>query len=224
MGTNIFRAFMEGAVHQSWKAALILYVAIVSIVIFDREFIFWTMVLYVVFTLVLVKKEYWQEIRLQRPTDHLDAIWKGLGLMYASFFGVSVFLFLIWGGRPFDRWDIALEAVIKFDDWEYFPITFLTGCIIIPIAEELFFRGLLLKSFESRFTPFSANLLHAFLYGFTHLMEFEWVDSFWFTTKVFPTILAGVVYGWVAQRTGSVLCTIAVHSLITLCWVAPLFM
>ena len=80
--------------------------------------------------------------------------------------------------------------------------------IIVPIAEELAYRGYLMRRIVAReFTAVAwrsvswpAIMLSAAAFGITH-------GSFWF-----PGILAGLVYGLVAARTGKIGEAIAAHA------------
>lgn len=61
-----------------------------------------------------------------------------------------------------------------------------------PVAEELFFRGLLLRSLRKRFGPGPAIAISAALFGLAHFEPLQTVALAAF----------GAVLGWLAERTG----------------------
>ncbi len=70
------------------------------------------------------------------------------------------------------------------------------------IAEELVFRGVLLRSFQSRFGDRSAVLLSAFLFAILHLS----------IHRLGGTFLLGLLAGWIVLKTGSLLPAMIFHA------------
>jgi membrane protease YdiL (CAAX protease family) len=80
-------------------------------------------------------------------------------------------------------------------------IAILRGCLLVPIFEELFFRGLLLSwlNRHMRFVP--ALLAHSALFAAMHVYPI-----------VFPyALLAGIATGYVRRTTGSTFNTVLMH-------------
>jgi membrane protease YdiL (CAAX protease family) len=80
-------------------------------------------------------------------------------------------------------------------------IAILRGCLLVPIFEEVFFRGLLLSwlNRHMRFVP--ALLVQAALFAAMHVYP-----------VVFPyTILFGITAGYVRRATGSTISTVLMH-------------
>ncbi|MEZ4336485.1 MAG: CPBP family intramembrane glutamic endopeptidase [Sandaracinaceae bacterium] len=74
--------------------------------------------------------------------------------------------------------------------------------VAIPaLAEELFFRGLLLPGLAKQIDPKLAIVVTAVLFGLVHLSPIA----------ILYASLAGVVLGWVRLSTGSVVPAIALH-------------
>jgi membrane protease YdiL (CAAX protease family) len=98
--------------------------------------------------------------------------------------------------------------------WWQFPVAAIGFATISPLTEEVFFRGLLLRAFESNLSRIGANAAQAILFGVIHLPYF-WVTSFesaLLVTMVPLVALMGLVYGWAAQRAESVVASMVVHT------------
>lgn len=82
------------------------------------------------------------------------------------------------------------------------PVMVIYTAFLGPIAEELAFRGLSLGYFKKAVPSFAlANVLQAFLFGFIHLNFLQGVYAF----------LIGLLLGYVAHKTGSLLLTMVLH-------------
>lgn len=89
------------------------------------------------------------------------------------------------------RIESVLDAVVV-------PLAF----VAVPaLAEELFFRGLLLPGLARRIDPRIALALSALLFGVIHVSPLAIVYA----------TLAGLALGWVRLRTGSVVACVAMH-------------
>ena len=90
-------------------------------------------------------------------------------------------------------------------DWESSSIDiaflFLSFAIVTPIAEELLFRGYILDSIKRMHGDWPAIIGSALLFALVHFNLFGMV----------PIIMAGVIYGWLRIKTGSLLPSIACH-------------
>ncbi|MBQ5484806.1 MAG: CPBP family intramembrane metalloprotease [Lachnospiraceae bacterium] len=79
--------------------------------------------------------------------------------------------------------------------------TILYGCIIGPVTEELVFRGLTLGYMKKSSKFFTANVLQALLFAGFHMNMLQASYAF----------LLGLMLGYIAYRTGSVMVTILLH-------------
>jgi hypothetical protein len=82
----------------------------------------------------------------------------------------------------------------------------LTAAVLIPLGEELLFRGLLLRGFLLRYGPRNALVLTALLFAVVHLNP-------WSLPSIF---LAGLLLGWLVLRTGSLWCAWLAHGVYNL--------
>jgi sodium transport system permease protein len=80
---------------------------------------------------------------------------------------------------------------------------FLVFVALIPVVEELAFRGFILGGLQRRFTPWKAIVLSAFLFALYHMNVFQFV----------PTFLMGVVLGLLAVRSRSIWPGVLLHAL-----------
>jgi membrane protease YdiL (CAAX protease family) len=75
------------------------------------------------------------------------------------------------------------------------------GCLIVPLFEELLFRGLLLDWLKRHLPKSWAIIIAAAVFAVMHVY---WV--------VIPyAFLAGLFLGWIRERTGSTFNTLVVH-------------
>lgn len=79
----------------------------------------------------------------------------------------------------------------------------MTAAVAVPaVCEELLFRGLLLSVFRRRMGTGAALGLQALLFGLIHVHPL----------RIVPTLLLGLLLGWLALRTRSILAPIMGHA------------
>ena len=78
----------------------------------------------------------------------------------------------------------------------------LHSCIIIPIVEEIGFRGILLAGLlKSRYRPWLAILITTIVFALYHMS----------LVKIISTFGIGIILGWLYWRTGSIIPGIIIH-------------
>ncbi|HEX2981410.1 MAG TPA: type II CAAX endopeptidase family protein [Anaerolineaceae bacterium] len=97
------------------------------------------------------------------------------------------------------RMDIFAPAGFS---WVNFLATLLLAGILVPIAEELFFRGALYTWLRSRMAPWVAMLLSAGLFGLGH------ADTF---AVVISSFVLGIINAWLFERSRTLWAPITVH-------------
>lgn len=75
--------------------------------------------------------------------------------------------------------------------------------LIAPPAEEMLFRGVILRGFASRYTPRKAVTASAVLFGLVHINPFQ----------LLPAMFLGGLFGWWRLRTGSLTLPVLGHAL-----------
>jgi hypothetical protein len=81
------------------------------------------------------------------------------------------------------------------------PLLLLTVCVIVPIAEELCFRGLMLNQLSRAFSFWTANIMQAAVFGLIHGTPIQIAYAFFF----------GLLLGWMQRRTGQIKTVIIAH-------------
>ena len=135
--------------------------------------------------------------------------------------GVGLLVFVLWVspqlflGQPrrLDGFDPSVFAGQPALYWSMVAARFLRLVIVVPLVEEIFWRGFLQRYLiDERFdrVPFGT---------YTHL-------SFWGVTLAFasvhwgpdfiPALFTGAIYGWLAVRTKSLLAPIIAHAVTNL--------
>jgi len=87
-----------------------------------------------------------------------------------------------------------------------FPLLFFTVVILVPVSEEILFRGMAYTTLKDRFGVHGGILLSTLLFSLLHQMVFYFV----------PIFLMGLAFAYVYERTGSLLPSIFSHALINL--------
>lgn len=219
----LFKNLKERTAHRNWGTALLLF-ALIAIFLFTGAFLesfnffFIGMMLYPIFSLVFVKREYWKEIRIRKPVHPIYILWGiilGILIILANYLITYLTNFNPLNSMIVEaRLQLSYMGITKYNAWQYFPASALGFCILSPLTEELFFRGFLLRSFENRFSALFANLLQSLLFGIIVLAYF-WLAHF-DLLLVFTTVplvsLGGFINGWIAQRTNSVFASMIAYS------------
>jgi membrane protease YdiL (CAAX protease family) len=120
----------------------------------------------------------------------------GLGTQILAIPALYVLIFTITDALDLDvDQDLsgaARDLVEKATDPLGIVLLVLITVVAAPVIEELFFRGLLLRSIEHRFGPAPALWGSSLIFAAVHLQALQ-----------FPALLLiGLVLGWLTQRTG----------------------
>ncbi len=110
------------------------------------------------------------------------------------------------GGLSKERIDQALG---QLQAWKQVPpwLLLLTFAVAPAIIEELCFRGFLFSTFSRVLNPVRTILLTSVLFGLFHVMT----GNALLIERFVPTTLMGLMLGWIAYRTGSVLPGMLMH-------------
>ena len=129
-----------------------------------------------------------------------------LGLRYFALF-LPVGILLIWALR-FATFRLAP------DFWWKGPATFLGIFLVVALAEEFFFRGILLESLRKPLGTASALVISSTLFGSAHL----WFGEFpnWRFAILAGT--AGLFYGGAYLSSGGIRAAMVTHALVVAVW------
>jgi hypothetical protein len=120
---------------------------------------------------------------------------------------IYAFLGLFFGGflHLFEQLAaVATDAKrLQGQSWSAWVIAILRGCLLVPIFEEVFFRGLLLTWLNRHMRFTLALLLHAVLFAAMHV----------YPVALLYTFIFGIATGYVRRATGSTFNTVLMHVL-----------
>ncbi len=148
---------------------------------------------------------------LQRAGETGSGVWKSPPI--PSFLYPFLLLFLIGQSLFLIEFSVLIQHLFPLPDlWmEVFRdlfrghwfLVFLLVAVIVPIVEEFIFRGIILRGFLKRYTPFLAVVLSSVLFALMHMNIVQMVTGF----------LAGLVLGWLYYKTYSLKLVIVAHAL-----------
>jgi uncharacterized protein len=95
----------------------------------------------------------------------------------------------------------AITGGLSLSGRELILLLFLIA-VVAPVAEELFFRGMLYPVLRRRWGPTWAILINAVLFALMHFLPILLPALFWI----------GLVFAWVRERSGSVIPSIVLHA------------
>ena len=127
--------------------------------------------------------------------------------------GLIGFLFFALTSIPaaeylFQGQNLNLDKVIAWMPW-IIPVVLLNG-----VREELLYRGLFLKKFESKLGLKTSNLLQAIIFSLSHSVAGVGLNAYtpFIWVLVVFTFSLGLAWGFIMQRTESVLGSILFHA------------
>ena len=125
-----------------------------------------------------------------KASDLYQGLLVGAGLQLFAVPALYLFLFLFIGEQ-----DVS-EAARGLTDMAAGPVDVVLLILIVvvgaPVVEELFFRGLLLRSVERRFGPWPAIIVSSLVFAAVHFQLLQ-----------FPALaMFGLLAGWLTIRSG----------------------
>lgn len=96
-----------------------------------------------------------------------------------------------------------IQRVMTPEGWKQILAALFSLVVIVPICEELLFRGLLLRGLNRTYGAIPALFVSSILFGLSH---------FRLPTAILPATVAGLLLGLVALRRGSIWPSIAMHA------------
>ena len=138
--------------------------------------------------------------------------------------GVSVFVLLLWvSPQAFLHFPPRLagfDPTIFASNPPLYGLTiglrFLRLAIVVPLMEEIFWRGFLLRDLidSGDFTrvPFGSYTLKSCLLVAVIFALFHWGREVYPGQDLVPALITGVLYNWVAYRTKSLASCVLAHS------------
>ena len=102
-------------------------------------------------------------------------------------------------------------------------VSFVGIALVGPFAEEVLFRGFLLRQLYRRcgWPPLWAIVASALAFGLAHLSNVDWIGpglTSAIASEMLTTIGGGLLFGWLAWRWDSIWPAIGLHSCLNLGW------
>ena len=141
-----------------------------------------------------------------------DFFYVALGLVLQLVIALVFFPLNEWlfpDGRP--QQEVA--EIIAGADTAFLQIALVAAAVVLgPVTEELMYRGVLLRSLESR-GKVLALVVSSAVFAAVHLTGLD-TDQLWLSAAVFlpPLFILGLVLAWITQRTGRLGPAIFLHS------------
>jgi len=219
----LFKNLIGRTAHQNWKTALFLFV-LIGCVHFTAAFLksvplnLFGMMLYALLPLIFVKRRDWKEIRIKKPISSTYILWGTLLTALFILVSYTIHYYTVdFSSSNFmaimAKQQIASGVITKYNAWQYFPIAAIGFGTVSIFTEEIFFRGLLMRASENRFSAVSANLLQALLFSFVHL-AYYWMTEFNLGI-IIPTFLSTplpLFWGGIVRKTDSLLSSMIPHA------------
>ncbi len=156
----------------------------------------------------------WRRLHLPTAFAFQPAAW----LAYAGAILLGLTLWpaaheAVWLSKIVGLATLDTEALAGFESsintWASVPtwLMLVTLAIAPAVFEEICFRGFILQALLGRLAPWMAIFTSALLFGVFHVL----VNGVLMTERLIPSTFLGVVLGWVAWRSGSILPGMALH-------------
>ncbi|HWH31068.1 MAG TPA: CPBP family intramembrane glutamic endopeptidase [Egibacteraceae bacterium] len=161
-------------------------------------------------TIGVARKRYGDAARLlwghRRPTA-LDAL-VGVAAAVAGYVGVTLIVVLLTaGGRAPEVQESLRQAAA---DPRTLPIMALGAVILVPIAEELLYRGMLFQGLRDRYGRWPAIGLSGFVFGLLHVQWGDLGGTLLLLAAFYPF---GMWLAWLFDRRGSLVAPLVCHML-----------
>ncbi len=185
LGTRIIAAYIVDSMTLFVTAAIIQFFINIGLV-----FLF----------IIYINKSRLADLGLKKASAH-DL------LLYGLMGGTLLMVFMIFMGIPISRLqpDIqpqAFEQMLRSvgQNWQFFILLFL-GVVTAPIAEELFYRGMLYPVFRGYLGPWWGSAAAGLIFGLAH----------WDLWRTIPLAIGGAVLCYMYEKTGNIWVTMLAH-------------
>ena len=138
------------------------------------------------------------KMKVKTLEDNLKIYLSGVGLLYLC---TIIFNLILQISNFKPQTQGVAKDVIKMSESSLFLII-LGPVILIPLIEELLFRGLLHRSLKLNLSPITASIIAAILFGLAH-MEPDTIPQL---------IVIGLVLSYVYEKSGSIWVPAALHA------------
>ncbi len=145
-------------------------------------------------------------IGLQRPAYTLQSAFFGFGIYYIASFLLGLLIIRLYPDFA-NLNDQSIATLLH----ENYTLTTVGTVLLVPVAEELMYRGLLFGTLYRR-SRFLAYAVSAVVFAAVHLAGYITVyDPLALALSFLQYLPAGLCLGWAYARSGSILAPILIH-------------
>ena len=143
---------------------------------------------------------------LENPWHHLRCAGIGFLAYFAGNFVVSCVI--LWVDPDFANInDTTILEMVK----ESYTLMTIGTVLLVPIAEESFYRGLMFRAFFDK-SPLAAYCISITAFGFAHISSYiGTVDWFTLVLCFIQYVPAGFALAWTYRRSGSIFASVLIH-------------
>ncbi len=185
LGTRIIAAYIVDSMTLFFTAAIIQFFINIGLVFL---------------VIIYIRKSRLADLGLKKASAH-DLFFYGL------IGGTLLMIFMILMGIPISRLqpDVqpqVFEQMLRSvgQNWQFFVLLFL-GVVTAPIAEELFYRGMLYPVFRGYLGPWWGSAVAGIIFGLAH----------WDLWRTIPLAIGGAVLCYMYEKTGNIWVTMLAH-------------
>lgn len=141
------------------------------------------------------------------------------GLLLGTISGMVFFIFIFGGMIWLHEYLLDVEALrALLVAWGFIGpgelLLVLVLLLLNPVLEEVYWRGYIFEKIRSKGSALSAILVTAAFYTLYHILTVMQIFEIAYTlVAVIPVAIAGLFWGYVRERTGSITATIIGHGL-----------
>lgn len=151
------------------------------------------------------------------PKERMDISKQGFLLGIAS--GAVFFIFIFGGMLLLHEYLLDVDALrALLVDWGFIGPNevwlVLVLLLLNPVLEEVYWRGYIFEKMRKCGTAIKAITVTAFFYTLYHVLTvMQLFEAAYTLVAVIPVLIAGLFWGYVRERTGSIAATIIGHGL-----------
>lgn len=113
----------------------------------------------------------------------------------------------------------AVLEIAEWLQWEFWLYMAVGSFVVVAILEEVFFRGYIQTRLAEDFGGTTAIMITSFFFAFAHV-QYLYI-GFFGVSNIVATLIAGFAFGYLYERTGSLIPSIIMHMMANVPLVEP---
>lgn len=165
--------------------------------------------IYLIFNLVKLAKKKIEEIKIVKP------ILKDVGMAIIAYIPYMILLIIVMAIiSNFTNIDLNQKQQIGFENAKTgidLFFTFLSLVVIVPLSEEIMFRGFLFSSMRSKYNFWISVIITSIIFGLAHLQLGSDAPPLW--SVAIDTFLLSSILCYLAEKRKSIWPSVFLHSI-----------